>query len=279
MSRTGALPRALASGMALTMTALAAPTALRAQEDFRAVDADRPIRVEDAYPVKYLEWEWQLGSRTSFAEAGTLAAAALFELKFGIARNWQLGVEAHPSLERTGGISESGLEELGVSLLYNLNQEGMRTPALAIRTDVFSPGLGDLGREELGGRVRAILTRSYGRLRLHGNGAYSWASVADSGDFWSGGLAFDYPIGLFSRSVLGDLYAEIPTDAGRARVWAELGARLQLTNATVLDLGVTTRLDQWEEGTPNVGLVLGLSRVFGISGLVRVPPYPNPRID
>lgn len=279
MSATRDLTRPLRWGIVLATAALAVPSVLRGQEDFRAVDADRPIRVEDAYPVKYLEWEWQLGSRAALAEAGALDAAALLELKLGIARNGQLSVEAHPSLERRGGISESGLEELAVGLFYNVKQEGQHVPALAVRVDLFSPGLGELGREDVGGRIRAILTRGYGRLRLHGNGAYTGATAPDGGDFWSGGLAFDYPIGLFSRSLLGDLYAEVPADRGRTRVWAELGARLQLTNTTVLDFGVTTRLDEWEDGTPNVGLVIGISRVFGMGGLVRVPPYPNPRID
>ena len=44
--------------------------ALHAQEDFRAADADRPIRVEDAYPVKLYEWEWELGSSSTAAEGG-----------------------------------------------------------------------------------------------------------------------------------------------------------------------------------------------------------------
>jgi hypothetical protein len=32
-----------------------------AQEDFRSLDAGRPLKVTDAYPKKYLEWELRLG--------------------------------------------------------------------------------------------------------------------------------------------------------------------------------------------------------------------------
>ena len=253
--------------------------ALQAQEDFRAADADRPIRVEDAYPVKLYEWEWELGSRGRIAEGGEYLVSGLLELKTGIARNWQLGLEANGNQEREANVRKNGVEQFSAHLFYNLNQEGRSTPALALRADILSPGIGDVGREDVGARLRAILTRSYGRLRLHFNGAYDWASGSDGGNLWSGGLAFDYPIGLFSKAVLGDVYAEIPADTGDARVWAEFGTRFQLTNSSVLDLGLTSRVDQWTDGTPNIGIVIGLSRVFGIAGLIKVPPYPNPRIN
>ncbi len=136
-----------------------------------------------------------------------------------------------------------------------------------------------MGRSNVGVRLRAILTRSFGRFRLHANGAYDWVSVADGGDFWSGGLAFDYPIGLFSKAILGDVYAEVPAGGGNAGVWAEIGTRFLLTNSTVLDLGLTSRVDQWSDGIANVGVVVGVSHVFGVAGLIKVPPYPNPRIN
>ena len=78
--------------------------ALHAQEDFRAADADRPIRVEDAYPVKFYEWEWELGSRGTIAEGGGYGISELLELKSGIAPNWQLGLEVHGSQKRAAGV-------------------------------------------------------------------------------------------------------------------------------------------------------------------------------
>jgi hypothetical protein len=46
----------------------------------------------------------------------------------------------------------------------------------------------------------------------------------------------------------------------------------------VIDVGLATRLDEWNDGTANIQLVVGVNWVFGIGGLVRVPEYPNPRI-
>jgi hypothetical protein len=104
------------------------------------------------------------------------------------------------------------------------------------------------------------------------------ASELDSGDYWRGGVAFDVPVGFSSRLIMGNVYTEIPVDTGVTRIWAELGGRLQLSNRTVLDVGLATRLDEWNRGAANVTLVAGLSRMFGIGGLMRVPDYPDPRI-
>ena len=247
------------------------------QEDYRSADPDRPIKIEDAYPLKLYEWEWQMGTRAEVAQGGAYDASLLLELKAGFARNWQAGIEAHGAWARAAGSSTTGLEEIAGHLLFNLNQESVAVPALSVRGDLFVSGAGDLAREDLGGRLKGIATTSVGRTRLHANLAHAWASSADGDDVWSGGVGFDYPLGLFSKAILGDVYIEIPTTGG-SRVWAELGGRLQLTNTYVLDAGLTTRLDEWADGRSNIGLVLGMSRVFGIAGLVKVPPYPEPTL-
>ncbi len=41
-----------------------------AQEDFRSLDAGRPLKVTDAYPKKYLEWEFQFGLQGGWTEGG-----------------------------------------------------------------------------------------------------------------------------------------------------------------------------------------------------------------
>lgn len=265
--------------MILTLALVAFVASARAQEDYRSADPDRPIKVEDAYPLKLYEWEWQVGTRSEFAEGSAYGASLLLELKTGFARNWQAGVEAHGMWERVAGNSATRLEELAGHLLFNLNQESVGVPALSVRGDLFATGAGDLRRAELGGRLKGIATTSAGRTRLHANVAYSWASPEDGDDMWSGGVAFDHPIGLFSKAILGDFYVEIPGTGGPTRIWAEFGGRLQLTNTYVLDLGVTTRVDDWSDGRANAGLVVGISRTFGIAGLVRVPSLPDVRLQ
>jgi hypothetical protein len=77
--------------------------------------------------------------------------------------------------------------------------------------------------------------------------------------------------------LVADVYTEIPASGGRSRLWLEVGARVQISNTSVLDLGLASRADEWRQGA-NVELVLGLSRTFGIRSLTRVPAMPPPEI-
>lgn len=273
-----------ASALAVTLGSFAVTLGssagtLTAQEDYRAADLDRPILVEDAQPAKFREWEMELGARGTIAEAES-SLLMIAEIKTGLFRNGQAGVEVEAGFEDAPGgrASTAGLEAVHGHLFYNLNRETRGWPALSVRAELGSPGAGSLGAEDWSAGLKGIATRSLGRLRLHANGGYTFAAAADGGDYWRAGVAFDYPIGLFSKAILGDAYAEIPVSEGRTRVWAELGTRWQITNRSVLDFGIASRIDEWEEGNANVELVIGVSRVFGLPGLVRVPRYPNPSI-
>jgi hypothetical protein len=158
-----------------------------------------------------------------------------------------------------------------------MNQEGRRSPALALRSDVYLPGAGDLGREAVGGRVKVMATRSLGASRIHVNVARGWADDRDGGAAWSAGLAWDRALALTGRALVADIFVEAPDGTG-SRVWIDGGIRLQISKRSVLDVGLTTRLDQWSDGEANLGLVLGVSRAFGLSGLVSVPRYPEPAL-
>ena len=270
--------RGVSAAIALGLGSAAPPAPVAAQEDFRAAELDRPTRVEDAYPIKFREWEFQSGLRGSLGE-GDRGLLGLLEFKTGLFRNGQMGVELEGGVERssahgTGG----GIEAASAHLLYGLARETVSLPAVAVRLDASTPGAGAIGHDDWQFGVMGVATRSLGRLRLHGNGGYRIAGEADGGDYWRFGLGADYPLGLFSRAILADLYVEAPVSAGRARVWAEIGTRLQVSNWSVLDLGLATRLDEWDEGNANVEIVVGLSRSFGIPGLTSVPLYPNPTI-
>ena len=257
-----------------------------AQEDFRSLDAGRPLKVTDAYPKKYLEWEFRLGSQGRWTEEGRRWLAGLIELEMGLFRNFEIGAGLEVAREDGGTSGLPGhqhrsedLHGLGVEALYNLKHEGWTWPAVAIQAGLKVPTGGHLSRGGWASSVDLLLTRSFAsRLRIHVNGGYVGASLADGDDYWRGGVAFDIPMGFSSRLIMGNLYAEVPVYVGSTRAWAELGTRVQVTNLTVIDVGLATRLDEWDRGVPNVRLTVGLSRVFGIGGLVRVPEYPDPTI-
>ena len=269
---------------ALSLFTLAAVAVLScreliAQEDFRSLDAGRPLKVTDAYPKKYLEWEFQAGLQGGWTEGGRRSLEGLFELETGPFRNFEIGAGLQVATEDDGAGTTTGLEGLDVEALYNLKHEGWAWPAFAIQAGAEAPTGGDLSRDQWAWGVDLILTRSFSnRFRIHVNGGYVVASEVDGGDLWRGGVAFDIPMGFSSRLILGDVYAEIPVDTGPTRAWAELGTRVQISNLSVIDMGLATRLDEWNRGAANVTLTVGFSRMFGIGGLVRVPEYPNPRI-
>lgn len=261
--------------LSVSLVLAAQPHVGWAQEDFRAADLDRPIRVEDAYPIKFREWEFEIGSRGTLEE-GSRGLHGILEVKTGVFRNTQFGIEVESAVRTLGSGADTGLESASAHLLYGIWRETVSLPAMAIRLEGATPGTGAIGHEDAQFGFKGIATRSFGRLRLHGNGGYTVASRADGGDFWRVGLGSDYPLGLFSRAVLADVYVEIPTSQARSRVWVEVGTRVQVSNWSVLDLGLSTRLDEWDAGNANVELVVGFSRVFGIQG--NVGPYPNPTI-
>lgn len=250
-----------------------------AQEDFRSLDVGRPLRTTDAYPKKFLEWELQAGARGQWSERGRRGIAPL-ALEVGLFPNLEAGVEMEPGYEDLqGGEAAWGLEGVSLHALYNFNQESWTWPAVALQLAVESPVGGGLARNAWGAGGRVVATRSFAsRMRVHGNAGYAFQDVADGGDFWIGGLASDLPLGLSSRLVMADLFVEVPVAGGATRTWAEAGARFQVSNRTVVDVGLSTRLDEWVNERANVELTVGLSRTFGIRGLSPAPEYPDPSI-
>jgi hypothetical protein len=250
-----------------------------AQEDFRSLDAGRPLKVTDAYPKKYLEWEFQFGLQGRWTEGGQRLFQGLLSLETGLFRNFEIGAGLQVATEPDAVSTTNGIESLEFEALYNFRHEGWTWPAVAIQVGAEAPTGSDLSREDWAWGADLLLTRSFAnRFRIHVNGGYALVSEVDGDNYWRGGVAFDIPMGFSSRLIMGDLYAEIPAYTGPTRTWAELGTRVQVTNLTVIDLGLTTRLDEWSRGLANVRVVMGFSRVFGFGGLVRVPEYPNPRI-
>lgn len=271
--------RFVAGFLAVTLVAATRPGVVVGQEDFRNTDRGRPLFTEDAYPIELREWELELGGRGRLVEGGTgSGAGAAIGLKTGLFLNTQVGLEVETALEQSSAGTGTGFAGVGASLMHGLRRETWRWPALAVRADAHAPGGGDVGRDDWAFDVTGIATRSFGRLRMHANAGRRFGEGA-GGDDWRAGLAVDYPIGLFSRLVMADVYTEVPTDRGRSRVWLELGTRWQLTNASVIDVGLATRLDEWEAGRSNFELTLGFARAFGISTLVAVPSYPRPDLD
>jgi len=245
------------------------PATGRAQLDYRNLDDDRPTLIEDAYPVERFAFELLASWRYARHQRSGGVHAFVPELEHGMFRNFHVGVKLPIAGGRSATGRDWGISGLRVFALYNFNTEGGWLPALALRTDAVFP-VGALAGEHTRVSVKAIATRSFGRSRIHLNGAYTFGSegipaVADAAPKWWAGGAVDRTLFRRSTLLLAELYALRPGDTEPVELNASLGLRYQWTPVTVLDVGVARRL---KHTGPDYEVTIGISRAFAIAGLL-----------
>lgn len=260
--------RLLGHGLALGALGLGAPAIASAQLDYRNLEDDRPALIEDAYPIERYAFEllapWRY-SRDRHGNAHTFTP----EIEYGIIRNGQLGLKLPVAGSRTAAGRDWGISGLKLFALYNFNTESTELPAFALRTDVTFP-VGSLAGQGTRFTVKGLATRSFGRSRLHLNGAYTFGrdrplGAAEAAHKWWSGVAADRTLYRQSTLLIAEVYALRSLGTEPVQLNASLGVRRQLTPYMVLDLGVARRLRA--EG-PDLELTVGLSRAFAIAGLM-----------
>lgn len=266
--RSGICARWAPGGLGLLL-AFAAPSAANAQIDYRNLDDDRPVRVEDAYPVERYAFEFLLPWRYSRLHGNSGVHSLIPELEFGAFSNLQFGVKLPLATASSLEGRKWGLAGLRLFGLYNFNTEGPWLPAISLRTDAVFP-VGSLAGEGTHLSVKGIVTRSWGRTRAHLNGSYTFGgndqlAVVEAAEKWWVGGAVDQTLFRSSTLVVAEVYALRPAAGESLEVNASLGLRYQWTPMTVVDLGVTRRL---RTQGPDYELTFGLSRALGISGLL-----------
>lgn len=240
-----------------------------AQSDYRNLDPGRPIAIEDAQPIEFRAFEFQLGiPRYSRGKEDDWELSFEPEIKWGIARDWQFGIAGENTILQNTRTTNS-FRDTQLNLLYNLNQESATLPASAFRAEV-TLGTGALGSQNEHAALKAIVSRSFGMNRLHVNGSYTIGPTEAPG--LGGGLVNRYLYGIaYERTfpieflvLLADLYTLKPIDGSSTEINADLGTRLQLTPTWVLDAGIFT--GAIKDG-PDIGFTIGLSCVFSFRGL------------
>lgn len=260
------------AGPFLLAALLAAPALAEAQIDYRNLEDDRPALIEDAYAIERHAFEFLAPWRYGRDRNGGNAHAFVPEIEYGILRNAQLGLKLPIAGASTGSGRDWGISGLRLFALYNFNTESRLLPAFALRTDATFP-VGSLAGEGTRLTVKGIATRSWGRNRLHLNGAYAFGrdrplGAAEAAHKWWYGLAADRTLFRQSTLVLAEVYALRSIAAEPVQVNASVGLRRQLTPFTVLDLGVARRLR--DAAGPDYEVTIGFSRAFAIAGLIGV---------
>jgi hypothetical protein len=250
-----------------------------AQIDYRNLDDDRPVVTEDAYPVERFAFELLAPYRYEAEADGARLHTTVPEAAYGLARNAQVGVKLPLAALDDGTGTDWGLAGLRVFGLYNFNTESRWLPALSLRADASFP-LGSLAGEGSRFALKAIATRSWGRMRAHlnasrGFGSEDALSVAEPLNRWNASLAVDRTFFRSSILLIGEIAASQSVRNALTAVNASLGGRWQWTPTLVLDAGVTRRL---RSGTgPDVALTIGLSHAFALRALMPAGPRQTGR--
>jgi hypothetical protein len=173
-----------------------------------------------------------------------------------------------------GTETDWGLAGLRVFGLYNFNSESRWLPALSLRADASFP-LGSLAGEGSRFAIKAVATRSWGRMRAHLNASRGFGledalSVAEPLNRWNGSLAIDRTFFRSSILLIAEVAVSQAIQDAPTGLNASLGGRWQWTPTLVLDAGVTRRL---RSGTgPDIALTIGLSHAFALPGLMPAGP-------
>lgn len=259
---------AVAAGLCTSLPALAV-----AQIDYRNLDDDRPVVTEDAYPIERYAFEFLAPYRFEAEDGGQLHTAVP-EVEYGLARNAQVGLKLPLAAANGSAGTDWGLAGLRVFGLYNFNTESHWLPALSLRADATFP-VGSLAGDGSRLTLKAIATRSWGRMRAHLNASRGFGSedalaVAEPLNRWNASLAVDRTFFRSSILLIGEIAVSQAVQDALTAVNASLGGRWQWTPTLVLDAGVTRRLRS--DTGPDIALTVGLSHAFAIRGLMPAGP-------
>lgn len=238
------------------------------QADYRNLDPGRPIVIEDAQPIEFRAFEFQLGApRFSRNEKGNTLSFEP-ELKWGFAKDWELGVGHEETFLHEGGGTDS-FGETQVHLFYNFNQETVDLPAVALRPEI-SFGSGALGSDHPHGGMKLIVSRSFGLNRVHLNGGYTFGPKeargrgSDSVDRYLYGIGYERTAPIEFFVLLIDLYTAGPIEGGRREIIYDLGTRIQVAPAWVVDAGLFHAI---RAKNLDFGLTFGFSYLFSLRPL------------
>jgi len=244
----------------------------RAQADFRNLDPGRPIAIEDAQPIEFRAFELQFSLPRFVRERGGEWELGFEpELKVGFGRDWQFGVSSGLVVAREDDNTVSTFRDTQLHLLYNFNQESRQWPAFALRPEL-SLRSGALGSEHEHGSLKAIVSKTFHRNRVHWNASYTVGPTEARGrggelvNRFFYGAAYERTFPLRFVVLLADVYARKPIDNGPTEVVFEFGTRVQASPRWVLDAGVASGVLRHSVG-PDVGFTFGVSYSFSFRSL------------
>ncbi len=213
--------------------------------DHDNLDPNRPIQMEDAYAIPKGEIGLESGVRFNDRRAGKTRFVFQPQIIYGAWYNTQIEIQGDLFTEPESVVGANKSGDLHLGVLYNFNTETLTLPAFAMRVEADLPtGVRSKGVDT---QVTGVLTRSFGRLRVHLNAGYTALGSAQ-GQERNGAYrvvaAVSYPIGYphrFRETLIVDVYTRQSDLVGqRNNTGVEIGLRHQLSSRIVLDGGLGT---------------------------------------
>ncbi len=213
--------------------------------DHDNLDPNRPIGMEDAYAIPKGEIGLEGGVRFNDRREGRTNVTFQPQIIYGAFANTQIEIQGDIFTDPQSLVGANKSGDLHLGLLYNFNTETLTLPAMAVRVEVDLPtGVNSKGVDT---QLTGILTRSFGRLRMHLNAGYTVLGSPQGQErpgAYRAVAAVSYPLG-YPNSLRDTLIASIYTRQSDVReqrnhTGVEIGIRHQLTSRLVVDGGLGT---------------------------------------
>ncbi len=231
----------------LSALTLAAVTPAVNAIDHSNLDENRPLRMEDPYPIANGEWALETGLGYSVERRGDDRGFFPVEILYGAYPGLQLSVGTELFTDPRSIDDQQKSGDLRLGALYNFNQETLWTPAFGLRTTVNLPtGVRSRGADVA---VKGLVAKSFGRLNFNLNGGYEFFNGTRSGEragIYEFTFGAAYPIGApkYTRTtLLAAVFTHQSERKGASNIYGvEAGFRHQMTQRVVLDFGVGSEL-------------------------------------
>ncbi len=209
--------------------------------DHDNLDRNRPLRIEDAYPIAKGEIGVESGIRIDDLQRGASLFTFSPQVIYGAFYNTQIELGGRLTAKR----GNEPTEQMNAGVLYNFNAETLRVPALAVKLGMDFLNEGRPGAVDV--TVGGLLTRTIGRWRTHLNGEVTRVGKARTEErrgLYQLAAGLNYPLGYpmrFRETVIADIFTRRSARVGDQNATGmELGIRHQLSSRVVLDAGVGT---------------------------------------
>jgi hypothetical protein len=201
--------------------------------------------MEDAYAIPKGEIGLEGGVRFNDRREGRTRVTFQPQIIYGAFDNMQIEIQGDLFTEPNTLVGANKSGDLHLGLLYNFNTETVTLPALAVRVEADLPtGVNSKGVDT---QFTGILTRSFGRLRVHLNAGYTTLGSPQGQErpgAYRAVAAVSYPLGYptsFRDTLIASVYTRQSDLRGqRNNTGVEVGIRHQLTSRFVLDAGLGT---------------------------------------